>query len=63
MKIEFHSNDAGYHGVGLLLKEFEVWFQILPSTEWHFGRKDIWYDGPICILGLGFCEIQWHRPI
>ncbi len=63
MKLEYNSNDEGYYGVGLLLKDWEIWFQFLPSTEWHFGYQETWYDGPIKMFGLGFCEFQWHRPI
>ena len=63
MKLEFHSNDAGFYGVGLTSKEREVWFQILPYEEWHLGYKETWYDGPIKMFGFGFFEVQWHRPI
>jgi len=61
MKIEFSSNKYGYHGVGLVGETFQVWFQTLPRKEWHFGRHDMWYDGPIGVLGFGFCEFQWYQ--
>lgn len=60
MKIEFSSNDEGYHGVGIHLGDKEYWAQLLPRSEWHFGLKELWYDGPIKVVGCGFFEILWH---
>lgn len=52
----------GYHGLGLHLKDLEIWIQTLPLTEWHLGLKELWWDGPITCIGFGFFEVMWHRP-
>jgi hypothetical protein len=66
MKIEISGprSDAettfGYAGIGLHIGDKEYWIQTLPKTEWYFGPREIWYDGPIKMFGCGVFEFIWH---
>ncbi len=66
MKIEWirpgRREGFAYYGVSLLTRELEIHFQTLPKKDWYFGRDQFWYDGPVKMFGLGFCEFQWNRP-
>lgn len=50
----------GYKGIGLKFNDKEYWLQTLPPSEWHFGYKEMWYDGPIHCFGFIFFEFQSH---